>query len=509
MQIFDFFASIDSQFNDFNRGVMGALQKINDFGVGIQTVANDVNRSITDMSNAITEMSDSMDRFAISMTTKNNGLIASLAQFNTFITAVKGFDNSIGAAINATVLWTQKTALLTLGKTALGIAMKGIGIGLFIAGINALAQAVPRLIDGLARGSDSTRQLREEQQKLIDSANRLVDSQISSASAHQSQIHNIETEAEASMRLLSRMEELYQSGDKSERQRRQMAAYVEKLNHSMEGLNLQYDTETGLLSQSIQAIELQIEARKEQARVAAALDRSVEIAREQIVAEEQLSKIQAQREEVLERLNSSEKMSRQERGYWEKQSRELYEAEKELQEQHDQLGESFKHVSSIIAASMMANTEAITDYADTAEYELAKAAYAAEAMAKAQKTALDSLAKEYTSLKGAALDMFSTLSDESSLSVADMTGNLEENQRVISQWADNIAALADRGIDEGLLEKLRQAGPQSAGHVRALVESSGDELIALNDAFINGGETALQALASLTWKSASLTVLAA
>ena len=68
--------------------------------------------------------------------------------------------------------------------------------------------------------------------------------------------------------------------------------------------------------------------------------------------------------------------------------------------------------------------------------------------------------------------MFDTLSEKSEISVAEMTANMEENQRVISNWSENIAKLAERGIDEGLLEELRKAGPESAGHVQAMVNAS-------------------------------------
>src|SRR5690606_38797793 len=88
-----------------------------------------------------------------------------------------------------------------------------------------------------------------------------------------------------------------------------------------------------------------------------------------------------------------------------------------------------------------------------------------------------------------------TLSDKAELTVKDMTKNLEENQRIISEWADNIAILAERGVDEGLLDKLREAGPQSAGHVKALVNASDEELQKLNEIFKKGGETATKALA--------------
>ncbi|GAF14929.1 phage tail length tape-measure protein [Bacillus sp. JCM 19045] len=88
--------------------------------------------------------------------------------------------------------------------------------------------------------------------------------------------------------------------------------------------------------------------------------------------------------------------------------------------------------------------------------------------------------------KNSATDMFNTLSDESETTIAEMTENLQENQRIIGEWADNIAILAERGVDEGLLETLRAAGPSSAGHVNELVNASDKELEGLVRPLLTG-----------------------
>src|SRR5690625_5512057 len=90
--------------------------------------------------------------------------------------------------------------------------------------------------------------------------------------------------------------------------------------------------------------------------------------------------------------------------------------------------------------------------------------------------------------------MFDVLSDESEFTIEEMTKNLEENQRIMGEWADGIAELAERGVDEGLLDRLREAGPESAGHVNALVNASDEELARLSEVFAKGGETATDAL---------------
>src|SRR5690625_1250871 len=118
-----------------------------------------------------------------------------------------------------------------------------------------------------------------------------------------------------------------------------------------------------------------------------------------------------------------------------------------------------------------------------------------EDLSEAQQQIVDDMSSKWEEYKDAATDMFNTLSDEVEITASEMADNLEENQRIISEWADNIAILAERGVDEGLLDTLREAGPESAGHVNALVNASDSELDRLSEAFSQGGETRSEALA--------------
>ena len=58
----------------------------------------------------------------------------------------------------------------------------------------------------------------------------------------------------------------------------------------------------------------------------------------------------------------------------------------------------------------------------------------------------------------------------------------------------NMALLAGKGLDEGLLEQLRQAGPEAAATVRELVNASYYELEALNEAFADSTRVAMESM---------------
>ena len=148
---------------------------------------------------------------------------------------------------------------------------------------------------------------------------------------------------------------------------------------------------------------------------------------------------------------------------------------------------SEEYLKGVMTESQAAQTEAITSGTQSQIISL-------QDLSETQQAVVQSMNETWQSYADQATNMFDTLSDDSELSVAEMTQNLLENQRVISEWATNIDTLAKRGINEGLLEQLRQAGPESAGYVNAMVQASDAELQALSEAFANGGETATNAL---------------
>ena len=75
-----------------------------------------------------------------------------------------------------------------------------------------------------------------------------------------------------------------------------------------------------------------------------------------------------------------------------------------------------------------------------------------------------------------------------------MANIMSENTNTVKTFGDNIKTLTERGLDQGLIEQLRQAGPKSAEQVRALASASDAELQTLNTKYKEGGEAAVEAL---------------
>gem|GEM_PF-6721274 len=408
------------------------------------------------------------------------------------------------AAAKATGVLTiaQKLSTTVHKIAAVGIkiftaALKATGIGLIIAAVNILINGLQRLGRLFTRESAAVRDLRKENEKLTESTNKLIDAKRSSEEAHNNQIRAIETEEAAALGLLSRMtalsnkiEEYTMHGKDTVELHKQMAAYTNILSDSVEGLNLQYDLESGMLSESLSLIREQIEARAEQARATAAQERAVELARERIKIEEQLYLL------GRERASLEEQNQRGIQGLLENTNERYEELNKMLKDNEA----AFAHNTSIIVENMMNATDAVDNYAAAVEEAEQRAAYAMAAMEKAQRTALESLAREYTTISGAMTDMFNKIRTESEVTIASAEETLGHNIEVAEQWAEDIDLLMSKDLYPGFVESLKAMGIHGAAEIRALVSGLDDDpdgLQRLSDLFAEGGERATNVLATI------------
>lgn len=93
------------------------------------------------------------------------------------------------------------------------------------------------------------------------------------------------------------------------------------------------------------------------------------------------------------------------------------------------------------------------------------------------------LTEKYTKAvddRTAAITNFAGIFDEVKLS-EDVSGeqllaNLQQQNNVLVDWMGNLGALAERGLDEGLLAELQQMGPKSAAEIAALTTLSDEQL---------------------------------
>ncbi|MCR6116632.1 tape measure protein [Salipaludibacillus agaradhaerens] len=382
-------------------------------------------------------------------------------------------------------LLTAAKVIGTAAATAFGVAIRFMlgPIGWVTAGIGLLVTAVIGVVKWFNRTSKEAERLNDEVEELGGSTQALNDSVDSSSEAYKANQTEINASAKANDELAKKIEELADKENKSASEKAMLNSYIEELNGSVEGLNLAYSEEADALSMSSEELQARIDLMKEQETAQEAQSRLTEILKEQAEVEEKLAETNALREEWNEKLEEGSVKGREHK----KAIEELDEQEELLKETNAELALQYEQTEEQMTTSIEAITEAT-------ENGVSNQIIAFEDLSESQQATVDSMKSTWEDYKDAATDMFDTLSDEAELTVEEMTANLEENQRIIGEWAEGIATLAERGVDEGLLETLRDAGPESAGHVNALVNASDEELEGLSEAFSKGGETATDAL---------------
>lgn len=385
--------------------------------------------------------------------------------------ALGGMTTGLSASTIASMLLTGATTELTAAVHAL------MGpVGWSIAGCTLLAAGTAAVIKWLNAETAAYKQQSGAVEELSDAQQALQQSAESSAKSHADSIKGMNAETDAAKQLAARIMALQGAENQSAADRAQLAASVEQLNGQVEGLNLAYDEENNLLNLNKDQIEEYINAKLTLEESNALLERQNELYQEEaqlLAAKQELD----EKQQELDAQLADKSLKQQEYNELMEQlnaTRAAYiEQEQAISDQKAEIEARLGEIDTASAQTIIDNAEAVAE--------------AQEAELQRQKDALAA----YTD---AATEMFERINTESKVSVDEMIANLQANQETVAAWADNLVELGRRGLDEGLLQQLRDAGPESAATVAELVSATDEQLLTLSDTFANGGNVAAQAL---------------
>lgn len=80
------------------------------------------------------------------------------------------------------------------------------------------------------------------------------------------------------------------------------------------------------------------------------------------------------------------------------------------------------------------------------------------------------------SIESAVHNIFNEVKEEEIIDPEEMLYRMTENLRRIGEWSRNIATLAARGMSEGLLNELKNMGPEGAAKVKAFIQMTDEQL---------------------------------
>ena len=332
----------------------------------------------------------------------------------------------------------------------------------------------------LTAESEETKRLKSEQEELVKSTDQLTDSVKQSAKERQKNLESVKGNTESYQKLADEIVQLSQKTNKTAADKKNLKKKIDALNASVSGLNLAYDKNSDSLSHNSDQIKARISAMEAESTWEASQKNLLDIEQKRAEIGEQLKQIAEQRNKWNEESNVSDSVRKE-------KLQELNDKETELKNTQTELQTEYEKTSQVQQAASEAMAAA-------AESGSNRQVVAYENMSKSQQKAIDDMRTKYNELLETTTNMFDQIQMKSAISVDEMISNLQKNQEAVNNWATNLNTLAERGVNEGILAKLQQMGPQGGLYVQELVNASDEKLATLNEVFAQGGESAMNGL---------------
>ena len=298
----------------------------------------------------------------------------------------------------------------------------------------------------------------------------------------------IKTEQTDVKNLTERVKELNKKEHLSNAEKTQMAAMVQQLNKLMPELNLEIDKQTGKLTQNTAALEKNFEAalkkynlEKDQERMTAALEHYNEQLERRAEAESRIAEYQAELAKYQEMEASSGSF-----GTYQNTIDDLTIA----------LNEAYKAFADASVGAAMAENE-YAGLADTVEEVNEAVVVSTESvrsnipawneLSASQRASAEAVGQAYTNMKNAVIDsiqaqmdMFEEFEQAEAMGTEELLSNMQSQVDGVRDWEQNLTTLADRGINQNLLQYLLEMGPKGSRYVQSFVNMSDEEFARAN-----------------------------
>jgi hypothetical protein len=416
------------------------------------------------------------------------GVKTVLAAIITQIAAAQILGKLEGVTIS---LETLRTAALKAG-TSLKNSMTGgsIAIAAAAAGGQMLASIIDGITEEIDEAHDPLTDLSADTQGIVSAAHEAAKAIAETSQKFDENMNSAEESSAAYGGMVDRLEELNAQTSLTSTEQAEMESIVQSLNEGMPELGLAIDSTTGHLNKNRAAIEAVVTSYNRQAKAQAAQESLVELYKEQAKAEEALKNATDERTAALAAgtdmqsdygaaVNTAYVTASEAMRTVNEQIDAANTAIAELSEQEKKSADS--------ALANMSEIQLAAQRTHSVIYTVGEDSY------KVSADAADSIAElshQYTSMLDRttdsiynSMDLFSKPAELAEVSAEDLVSAMDSNYERISNWSDGLAELIDRGVSDGLIEKLREAGPSSAAEIKAMTSMSDTELQDYSDKF--------------------------
>ncbi|MCL2197316.1 MAG: phage tail tape measure protein [Defluviitaleaceae bacterium] len=439
----------------------------------------------------------SMVKLKTAIATTTKATAASIKTYGLKATGMKALSATTGglkAALGGLKIAfaAVKKALIATGIGAIVVTI-GVAVAGLTAGIAALIARANKLGEAYETLADDTAQLTQRQYELITAS-------AEAAEKFQQNISILQTNAEHYRGLADSIAYLTSKQELSAGEMELLERHIAELNESVPNLALAFDAQTGSLNMTVDAMNAYLKAAEGRAAMDAMLQEELRLRQEAISLEHEFMQVATKRGDLEEKLNDGTNRRRADRRALEAALQDLITAE----ENYKTAMETNADAQATLTAGIEIHADALREL-EAAQQEAQQAiadataeienqARKSEEWAKAQEDALNKINSAFEGYKRITTNVFRTISEAAAVSVQELTANLQDNARAVEEWSKNIAILTERGVDEGLLQQLRDAGPEAAATVRQLVDASDKELEALNYAFEESTRIAVESM---------------
>lgn len=383
-----------------------------------------------------------------------------------------------------TIAWNAyKTANngATVSQWLLNTAMNANPAGILVTAVVGLTAALSAYVilnkDNISSMDDTTRATKD----LVESSRELNESYKNAVTERKTSRESMENEALHCRKLVTELEALQYKTSLTTAEQTRQRMIVDELNQAMPELNLAIDDQTGKLNMSTSALKENVEAMMKSAKAEAAREDLIRIAEEQYEAEKRLYELQEQKLEQDEQVTESENGKIQVYHQARLAQKDLEEQILETQESINNFSSEYEETLNYISATGVweDTSEAVKGMGEAADavgdsFEQ-MSAEVQEKLAEMQTTFTETIENQ--------IDLFAKFNGEMTLTTDEMLSNMQSQIDGITQWADNLAVLADRGINQGLLKILEDMGPSGAGYVATFVQMTDEELQKANELY--------------------------
>lgn len=399
------------------------------------------------------------------------------------LSIIKGIGSLIGTLITSLVSLTSTSLVATGATTGLAGALASLSSG----GVFLVVGAIAGLVSWLTQESEASKEAKAKNEEFKRSLDDLHESVNKGNEAYKDRRNEIQATAEDNERLVKKIDELNAVENKTASQKKELASAAETLNSRIEGLNIQYDKATGTINMTTDAIRKQIENAKASAEIEAANDKMVENAKKRLEIKDKMKELEKEYQNTIRETDDAESgffANSSVRDEIKSQAKQKYNEElKKLQDDIKKTEESDNE----LANTVVKNNEV---KAKSTEDASGRMIYTMQNMNDAQRKAVEMMQQEFANLKGEVQNAFQAIEQQTALSADQMTANLQKNIDAVDKWSQNLEILAKRGLDQGLIEQMKQAGPKMANQTQALVDASDEQLGRLNTKWTEAGDKA-------------------